>query len=233
MKKASLFIILSALIFGCQSPNPTTEDKSTESTSIAEMDDASIGKMLDSILVEDQQYRGQIDSVDKEFGWESTEMQQLMGKMHTADLSNQKIVTEILDTHGWLGAEEVGSDANRTLFLVIQHADQETQEKYLPMMRQAVKDGKASASRLALLEDRIALGNGEPQIYGSQIGTNKESGEYYVLPMTDPDKVNERRASVGLGSIEEYVKYFNMEWDLEAYKKQLPELMKELEQRNN
>jgi hypothetical protein len=63
-----------------------------------------------------------------------------------------------LDKYGWLGADVVGGQGNSTLFLVIQHSDQATQEKYLPMMREAVKNGKAQGSSLALLEDRAALG---------------------------------------------------------------------------
>ena len=42
------------------------------------------------------------------------------------------------------------------------------------MMRKAVKEGLARATSLALLEDRVALGKGELQIYGSQIGTDQE-----------------------------------------------------------
>jgi hypothetical protein len=45
---------------------------------------------------------------------------------------------------------------NCALFFVIRHPDLKAQEKYLPMMRQAVKDGKANGSQLAMLEDTVA-----------------------------------------------------------------------------
>jgi hypothetical protein len=41
------------------------------------------------------------------------------------------------------------------LFLVIQHSDSTTQEKYLPLLKQAVKDNRAFGHDLALLEDRV------------------------------------------------------------------------------
>ncbi|MEZ5038583.1 MAG: DUF6624 domain-containing protein [Saprospiraceae bacterium] len=74
---------------------------------------------------------------------------------------------------GWLGADVIGNQGNSTLFLVIQHADIETQEKYLPMMRDAVSKGNARASSLALLEDRVALRKGEKQIFSTQSFSNK------------------------------------------------------------
>jgi hypothetical protein len=87
------------------------------------------------------------------------------------------------------------------------------------MMREAVKKGNAEKSALALLEDRVALREGRKQIYGSQIGTNKETGEYYVSPLDDPDNVDKRRAGMGLGPLAEYVKQWNITWSVEEYKK--------------
>jgi len=111
----------------------------------------------------------------------------------------------LLDQYGWLGADVIGAQGNATLFLVIQHADQATQEKYLPMMREAVKNGKGQGSSLALLEDRVALRQGKKQIYGSQIGRDMGSKLYYVQPLEDPDNVDKRRAQVGLQPLAEYI----------------------------
>ena len=43
------------------------------------------------------------------------------------------------------------------------------QEDYLPVMREAVAEGKARAHELAMFEDRVAVNHGRPQIYGSQV----------------------------------------------------------------
>jgi len=59
--------------------------------------------------------------------------------MDRKDSINLIKVMKILDERGWLGKNVVGEQGNKTLFLVVQHADLEYQQKYLPMMRDAVK----------------------------------------------------------------------------------------------
>jgi len=179
--------------------------------------------MLDSIYLADQSLRRQQLKFLKKHGWKSEEMQQLLTQIHTNDSINLISVSRILDERGWLGTDIIGVQGNRTLFLVIQHADLKTQEKYLPMMRDAVSKGNANASSLAMLEDRIALANGEKQIYGSQISQDPKTGEYYVSPLIDPEHVDERRAKVGLRSLQNYIASWGLNWDVEIYKMKLPE----------
>lgn len=97
---------------------------------------------------------------------------------------------------------------------VIQHSDLETREKYLPMLREAVKNGKALSMHLALLEDRVALGQGKKQIYGSQIHRDQKTGQWFVAPIEDEKNVNTRRASVGLEPLEVYLKHWNIDYKI-------------------
>lgn len=173
----------------------------------------------------DQLYRQQLDSIDKQFGMNSNEMKAHWKKIQKTDKANLKVIRKIIDKRGWLGANVIGQEGNMTLFLVIQHSDLKTQQKYLPMMRDAVQKGNVIGSELALLEDRVNIGIGKPQIYGSQL-SQKNDGTIYLSAMIDPDNVDKRRASVNLGPIAEYVSYFGITWDLEQYKKDLPELLK-------
>lgn len=175
---------------------------------------------LDSIYREDQKYRQMVDSVGKKHGFESEQVRSLWAKMAAVDSVNTVKVKAILDRYGWLGVPEIGRQGNNTLFLVIQHADSATQVQYLPVMREAVKKGKAEANQLALLEDRVALKQGRKQIYGSQVSHNPQTGQYTVLPLEDPDNVDKRRAAVGLGPLAEYVKHWGMTWNAEEYKRQ-------------
>ncbi len=177
-----------------------------------------------AIFEEDQGIRRQFIAAQKEFGYESKQVDSLGKIMIYKDSINYIKVSEILDKYGWVGVDKVGGQANHTLFLVIQHADLKTQQKYLPMMREAVKHKNATGSALALLEDRVALGEGKRQIYGSQIGRNKETQKYYILPLDDPDNVDKRRATVGLGLLADYVKRWDINWNVEEYKKLLPEI---------
>jgi hypothetical protein len=186
--------------------------------------DKPLASILEAIYQDDQTYRQQVGEVEKKYGRESDEMKAHWKLISEKDSVNLIKVKKILDERGWLGPKIIGNEGNSTLFLVIQHADLETQEKYLPMMREAVSNGNAKASSLALLEDRVALRKGQKQIYGSQIGRDQETGEYYVLPLIDPDNVDQRRAKVGLGTIQDYISNWGMTWDVEAYKKRLPEI---------
>lgn len=163
---------------------------------------------LDSIYNEDQRYRKMTGDIENKYGRESKEMMELWKTIIEKDSMNLIRIKEILDTYGWLGADVVGKRGNTTLFLVIQHADLQTQEKYLPMMKQAVKDGKAEASSLALLIDRVEMRNKRPQIYGSQI--TFENNQYVIYPIIDEPNVNKRRAEVGLEPLEKYVR----NWDI-------------------
>ena len=81
---------------------------------------------------------------------------------------------------------------------MIQKADLSAQLQYLPIMREAASSGKAENAALALLEDRVAIQQGKGQIYGGQMKKDPETDTYHLLPLTDPDKVNDRRAKMGL-----------------------------------
>ena len=180
------------------------EVKSNRETAEAKLNKP-LAARLDSVYQEDQKYRRMIGGVEKEHGLNSKEMANLWKAINRVDSLNMIDVSKILDTYGWLGPEVVGRNGNLALFLVIQHANLDDQEKYLPLMREAVKDGRAEGSSLALLEDRVAMRKGRKQIYGSQI-IRDENGNYQIAPIVDEVNVNSRRAEVGLEPLEDYVR---------------------------
>ena len=185
---------------------------------------AEVAVLLETVHGDDQSYRQQVEEIQENYGRDSEEYRAHWELIQKQDSVNLIKVEKILDEHGWLGWNQIGRKANAALFLVIQHADIETQEKYLPMLRKAVKKGDAPPADLALLEDRVALRQGKKQIYGSQIGMDQKTGEYYLSPLQDPDNVDERRAEVGLGPIQEYISHWDLTWDAEDYKKKLAEM---------
>lgn len=174
----------------------------------------SLSHSLDSIFEVDQNPRSEIDQVKSRYGSGSAEMKAFWTKLRNTDSLNLVFVKSVLNQYGWLGPREVGERGNSTLFLVIQHANLETQEQYLPMMQDAVKRGKAKPTSLALLVDRIEMRNDRPQIYGSQVTINKVTGDPEVYRIGDEIHVNERRASVGLEPLERYLKNWNMDYHL-------------------
>ncbi len=119
------------------------------------------------------------------------------------DRDNLEIVTKIIDSLGWLGISQIGDTASSALFLVIQHANVKAMEKYLPALKKAASAGEASKGHLALMIDRIEVYNKRPQIYGTQ--TEDSNGVWVISKMLDPVNINERRKTMGLGSIESYL----------------------------
>ena len=210
MKYIILTAFIGLLIFNSsceinQEKQPEIIDKESDK----DLDETLVA-ILDSIFYEDQNNRSTtIDGNNSEGLREGIDR----------DSINRIKVTKILDERGWLGSDVIGEQGNLTLFLVIQHSPIETQLKYLPMMREAVKKGNARGIDLALLEDRVALDQGKRQIYGSQIGKEEGTGIFFVFPIIDPENVDKRRAEIGLQTLDEYINFWGITWDIEEHKK--------------
>lgn len=184
----------------------------------------SLVKELFVIGEEDQKYRNQMEEIQSKYGGDGKEMRALVKSMKETDSVNLVKVSAIYNKFGWLGEDEIGSQGNTTLFMVVQHSDLKSQEKYLPVISEAVKKGKAKARHLALLQDRVNLLQGRKQIYGSQVSWNMKTNDYYVLPLEDPENVDKRRAGVGLSPLADYLSEMGIKWDVEQYIKDLPSI---------
>lgn len=183
-----------------------------------------LSDVLDTIYLDDQTYRKQSLELEKDYGWDSKQVQELWKLINLKDSLNLIRVEKILNEYGWLGPDVIGDTGNKTLFLVLEHSGIETQEKYLPMLEEAVRNGKAKPGYYALMKDRVLIARGEKQIYGSQLELDSETNQYILSPMIDPDNVDKRRSEVGLQPINEYLKTWNLTWDAEAFKKRMLEL---------
>ncbi|MBK7233758.1 MAG: hypothetical protein IPH93_16230 [Saprospiraceae bacterium] len=162
------------------------------------VDTSAIKRQLEVIRDRDQKTRKGIDSA---------------AFMQFIDSTNLVQVESLISMYGWLGISFVGARGNNTIFLVIQHSDLATQEKYLPIMQKSVDLGESRSSDFALLHDRVLMGQGRKQNYGSQVVFDK-MGNKIFYPIEDEKNVNIRRAKVGLEPIEEYVKYFGIDYKL-------------------
>ncbi len=184
MKKVLFFILLS-LNFG--------QDSSAQTI----IDTSAIINELTLIHDRDQKTRASGDSSQFIFFIDSCNLVQ---------------IETLISKYGWPGKSFVGAKGNNTVWLVIQHADLATQERYLPMMEKSVADNESRSCDLALLQDRILMRQGKKQFYGSQVTFNKITGDQEFWPIEDEANVNSRRTKVGLEPIEEYAKYFDIEY---------------------
>lgn len=118
------------------------------------------------------------------------------------DAEHLEVMRAVIDRVGWPGASLVGQDGADAAWLLVQHfdADPAFQARCLVLLKEAVTRGDARPSHLAYLTDRVAVNTGQLQVYGTQ-----HDGDFVPQPMIDPEAVDERRASVGLGPLADYL----------------------------
>jgi len=172
-------------------------------TTVADIN-SELQKTLIAMGTQDQLVREKIVPIISTLGMESDEFKNLMQEMAEIDTKNLSDLKNIISLYGWPGKSLVGEEAAKAAFLILQHAPLAEQEKLLPLFREAVAQGNALPRNLALLEDRIRLRNGQKQIYGSQVSAGPD-GLPKLDPIENPEAVNQRRKSVGLPTIEEYL----------------------------
>jgi hypothetical protein len=131
----------------------------------------------------------------------------LVRRMLDVDAENTAWLKTVLKAHGWPGFDLVETDGATAAWLLVQHADadREFQADCLERMRVAVDEGQADAKLLAYLTDRVRVANKQPQVYGTQMRI-LENGDLEPFEIEDAERVDERRAAVGLESLEAYRK---------------------------
>jgi hypothetical protein len=122
------------------------------------------------------------------------------------DAARTQRLAEILDEQGWPTYDLVGEDGEDAAWAIAQHSDLDpaVQERALELLRPAVAAGQASPGNLAYLEDRVAVGAGHPQRYGTQVGCGPDGPEP-ATPLVDPDAVDELRSAAGLDPLGDYL----------------------------
>jgi len=145
----------------------------------------------------------QLDSMYSEVRKLDQEVRNEGGNMQTTDSTNRQAVVSAISKCGFT------EDHIQTIWLVFQHSPSELMAYYYPYLKEFSEKGILRKSSIALMEDRLLMNNGYKQIYGSQI----RGGTLYNLE--SPDSVNFRRASMQLGSIEDYIARWGLDFEEE------------------
>jgi hypothetical protein len=127
-------------------------------------------------------------------------------KGREVDERNTARMKEIVERHGWPGKSLVGGEGAHAAWLLVQHADHDRpfQKRCLALLAEAVKKGDAAGGDLAYLTDRVRVGEGQKQVYGTQFST--VDGKLVPAPIEDEANVDRRRKEVGLQPLAEYLK---------------------------
>jgi len=124
-----------------------------------------------------------------------------MEKIHN---KNAEELSQIIEEIGYPTVDKVGTIASDASWLIIQHSigQPNFMKKSAKMLERAVQENKADPISLAYLKDRIAVFEGKEQRYGTQFDWDI-NGEMSPNQIDDIEKVNLRRKTLGLNSLEE------------------------------
>lgn len=142
-------------------------------------------------------------------------------QMDTTDASHQQRIRTLIRRHGFPRATDVGTDGSNAAFLLVQHAPNPTfQVEALAAMEPLLALKEVSAADYALLFDRVQMGQGRPQRYGSQFSTR--DGINVLYPVENPQTLDARRAAMDLPPMSAYActieTAYGIEVDLSALK---------------
>ena len=167
---------------------------------------------LEAIYEADQGTRRAIGPIQKLYGAKSPQLDSLFKVMQVQDARNEARVKAIIEQYGWPGTALVGRTGCMAAFLVIQHSDLASIQKYLPVIREEAARGGLAKANLALMEDRVLVFQDKPQVYGSQVHTNPTTGKAEFFSIADEAHVDERRATMDLGPLADYAKGFGFDY---------------------
>lgn len=156
---------------------------------------------LQGILKKDQSVR--FDYINARRSQNEVAADSLLKVMRAVDEENEAHLFKILDTRGWVSHKIVG-EATHVFFTILQHSGLENQKKYLPKVKQALKNGDMTTSQYAYYEDRINVFEGKPQRYGTQLKKNS-NGVYEACTLENPQMVDRWRKKAGLPPLKDYI----------------------------
>lgn len=115
---------------------------------------------------------------------------------------NSQALQLIVADHGWPTRDLVGDEAALAAVKILLHSnDQTLHHTCQPLIADAVSDGRCPPVIAAYIDDLCAVGQGQPQCYGTQIDGSLRRPH----PIRDVQHVDARRHSVGLGPLNEHL----------------------------
>ena len=162
-----------------------------------DIDCANRQSILQKVFDTDQGSRGEGKAIDRQ-----------------ADHKNLEIVVSLIEKCGMPILAEVSQEQMLAVWLVFQHTDNKYRKKYLPMLKEAANRGALDQIAIATMEDRVLALDGKPQIYGTQLRENKQTGEMDLYEIIDPEYVDKRRAEIGFEPLQEYLNRWNIRFDV-------------------
>lgn len=170
----------------------------------AALDTSLRGELL-RLAEEDQRVRAGIGAIVQRHGRASPQADSAFAAMAAADRPVQARLRGIVAARGWPDRRLVADDGAHAAWLLLQHADSAFQREMLPAVRRAAAAGNARRADAAYLEDRVLVGQGRPQRFGTQLRFDDATGRPALYPIDDETRVDRRRAEAGMGPLADYL----------------------------
>jgi hypothetical protein len=115
---------------------------------------------------------------------------------------------ELIAQYGFPTYDNVGHQGVNDASLLAQHSEPEFLHWFLEQAKSAADNGNFDLTRIAYMTDRDLDHQDKPQLYGTQ-GLTRDGLTGMAL-IDDIEHLNERRKSVGIGPIEDYLPHMDM-----------------------
>src|SRR5262245_16388512 len=138
--------------------------------------------------------------------WKPGEEPDVFKELKKVDGDNLNWLKQIVEKHGWPGKGLVGKKSASDAWLLVQHCDEDKpfQKKCLALMEPLLSKGEVEKKDYAYLMDRVLVGEGKKQIYGTQ--TKIVNGDCIPNPVEDEANLDKRRKEMGMMPMAVYLK---------------------------
>ncbi|MGB5510814.1 MAG: DUF6624 domain-containing protein [Woeseiaceae bacterium] len=121
------------------------------------------------------------------------------------DEKSSNYLRKLLSEVEWIDIHRFTRPISQHAWILVQHSDDhvDLQKLALSRMESYLDTGGVLKRNYAYLWDRVAVNSGELQRYGTQPDwTSCKDGKLVLMPMEDPEKVDERRSMMQLGPVQ-------------------------------
>lgn len=125
---------------------------------------------------------------------------------------DERLMDELLTMvppEGWFLKSVYGEQAAGAAFLIVQHSGLEHWRRFVPVLEPLVAAGEVDGEEFGLMYDRLAIHEGRPQRYGTQMTC--KAGKWVIDRdnLEDPENADARRAAMGFSwTLAEYEAIF-------------------------
>jgi hypothetical protein len=212
----SLLILIIILSVGCKDKVRNEDNQKTKKI-VDQVLIGNISLLIDSLYTVDQNI--QLEHVKALQNGENKKIKKLALQQKSIFKNHIPILKKIYSQIGYPTIKLVGKEKSNKYFTLVQHSDSDVQfqKEMLIEITKEVKKGNVNAKNHAFLTDRVKLAQQKPQVYGTQVYYNTNTGQVFPKLLIDSINVNKRRKEIGIESLEEYLNK-NSKWHFKMNK---------------